>query len=65
MYDRLNRWTERELESEIANLGDRLARAAEGGDRRARCAVSFLRQVLQERRDELNALRARNRRGVH
>ena len=39
-----------------------IAKASECDDKRSRCAVSYLQQVLRDRRDTLALLRKRRRR---
>jgi hypothetical protein len=50
-------WSEEELRDEIARLRDLIAKASKGNDERSRCALSYLRQVLRDRRDSLTVLR--------
>lgn len=65
MIDPNARWTEDELAKEIARLGDMIAEAAKATDTRSRCAVSYLRQVLRDRRDSLTVLRKSRGRDMH
>jgi hypothetical protein len=53
------RWTEDELQLEIQDLNDRIAEASQSHAASARAAVSYLNQVLNDRRDQLAVLRRR------
>ena len=50
-------WTEDELHREISRLDALIGEAEGADDERSRCAVSYLRQVLRDRRDSLSVLR--------
>ncbi|MDX1514880.1 MAG: hypothetical protein R3174_14170 [Gammaproteobacteria bacterium] len=53
------RRTEEELRREIQQLRDRIAAASESTAASARSAISYLNQMLRDRRDELAILRRR------
>ena len=55
-------WTEDELELEIKRIGALLHRASTRQDERARCAASYLGQLLRDREETLATLRVRQRR---
>ena len=46
-------WTEDELMLDIARLDHLIVEAEKTSDERSRCAASYLRQVLRDRRDTL------------
>ena len=52
-------WTEDELRSEIARLDNRINEQSRNDDKRSRCAVSYLRQVIKDKQDTLHLLRMR------
>ncbi|HEY5700660.1 MAG TPA: hypothetical protein VIT83_01075 [Gammaproteobacteria bacterium] len=51
------RRTEEDLRKEIQRLRDRIAEASESASGSARSAISYLNQVLRDRRDELAVIR--------
>jgi hypothetical protein len=55
-------WTEDELKLDIQRIGGLLHRASTRRDERARCAASYLGQVLRDREETLATLRAKQRR---
>ena len=57
------RWTEAELQTDIARLGKLIAQTRRRGGHSPRCAVAYLTQVLRDRRDSLAGLQVvkRNR----
>ena len=52
-------WTEDELRKEIARLDNLIAVQSRNDDKRSRCAVSYLRQVVKDKQDTLHLLRMR------
>ena len=52
-------WTEDELRQEIARLDNLIAEQSRNDDKRSRCAVSYLRQVVKDKQDTLHLLRMR------
>ncbi len=50
-------WTEDDLQLEIRSLSERIAEASESTNASSRAAVSYLNQVLKDRRDQLAVLR--------
>ena len=60
-----DRWTETELTSEITRLGELIDKASTNSDERSKCAVSYLQQVLRDRRDALSVLRKRRTTHIH
>ncbi len=50
-------WTEDELRREIARLDDLITEQSRHDDKRSRCAVSYLRQVVKDKHDTLHLLR--------
>lgn len=56
------RWTEDELRKEIQRLRERISKASQSANSSARAAVSYLNQLLRDRRAELATMR---RRRVH
>ena len=52
-------WTEDELRREITRLGDLITEQSRNDDKRSRCAVSYLRQVVKDKQDTLHLLRMR------
>ena len=52
-------WTEDELRQEIARLDNLIAEQSQNDDKRSRCAVSYLRQVVKDKQDTLHLLRMR------
>ena len=60
-----SRWTEEELAREIDRIGDRIDRTARHDDERSRYAVSYLQQLLRDRRDRLTILRQRRDRSTY
>lgn len=52
-------WTEEELRQEITRLDNRIAEQSRNDDKRSRCAVSYLRQVVKDKQDTLHLLRMR------
>ena len=56
------RWTEDELRKEIERLRERISQISQSANASARAAVSYLNQMLRDRRAELASLR---RRRVH
>jgi hypothetical protein len=55
------RHTEDRLQAEIRRIGGLLARATTRGDQRARCAASYLNQLLRDREDTLATVQAQRR----
>ena len=53
-------WTEDELRREIARLDDLISAQSRNDDKRSRCAVSYLRQVIKDKQDTLHLLRMRH-----
>ena len=51
------RRTEEDLQREIQRLCDRIAQVAESARSTSQSAISYLNQVLRDRRDELAILR--------
>jgi len=51
------RWTEDRLSQEIDRLGSRIAEISKLSDRRSRHAVSYMRQLLKEKKDKLALLK--------
>ena len=49
------------LQAEIHRIGGLLARATSRGDQRARCAASYLSQLLRDREDTLATVQAQRR----
>lgn len=56
------RWTEDELRKEIERLREHISKVSQSDSARARAAVSYLNQMLRDRRAELAALQ---RKRVH
>ena len=56
------RWTEEELRQEIERLRERITEVSQSENISARAAVSYLNQMLRDRRAELATMR---RKGVH
>lgn len=59
------RWTEAELANEIRRLAEQIERAAENDTERSRNAVSYLQQVLQDRKRTLAVLKQKRVRPLH
>lgn len=59
MMPRYIPWTEDELAREIARLDDLITETGRNADKRSRCAVSYLRQVIKDKRETLAILRQR------
>ncbi|MCB1744858.1 MAG: hypothetical protein KDK91_31115 [Gammaproteobacteria bacterium] len=59
-----SRWTERELTDEIEQLGRRIAERSQSDDERSRCAVSYMIQLLRDRRETLATLRSQKSRAA-
>ena len=59
------RWIEEELANDIERIGNRIDRTALHDDERSRYAVSYLQQLLRDRRDRLAILKQRRPRSAH
>ena len=54
---------ETELKDQIDALGKRIEEQSGADDERSRCAVSYLNQLLRDRRELLASVRSQKRRG--
>ena len=52
-----SRWSEDELNADIARLGKQIAATRQRTGHSSRCAVAYLTQVLRDRRNSLATLR--------